>query len=546
MTSLFDRSCHKDCPSMRRDRVVGSILLPAAVAIGVVATLFLTAPKAEDFWWTDAPSFALNGELVRDYLASGFHETPLAFANEWFRRYPALSISLYPPIFPLAEALAFALFGFSHPVAQGTVGAFTILAGFGVYRVGRTVTDPMGAAGAIMLTFSASGILLWSRQVMMEVPALAFLLLATSYFLNYQDTRRTWDLMAATTLTLCAVYTKQPAIFIAPAFVIALLIDDGRRVIRDRMVWTAAGLSILCLLPLAAFTLWAARDAIDIALGQGIAANSGGAVQVAGHWTQAEAYIIALPDIAGWPLLTAALGYGVIMSTNGWKNIAEKRLAVLMLAWFGCDFGFVSMTGHFEARYGIALGVPCAILTLLLILRLPIGSRRSIVAFAAGAAVFAASVATSKVYTMAGYDKVAAYVLDHTRPDDVVWVQAKETKNLIFSIRSHDPLHKLFILRCEKFLINYHVTRDWGVEDRGWTSADIEELIDRNKVSMVVLQPDFWTDLPSMALMQAYIYSDRFKEIAAFPITADDRSQRATIRIFVNQRPTVATEHPAR
>jgi hypothetical protein len=138
---------------------------------------------------------------------------------------------------------------------------------------------------------------------------------------------------------------------------------------------------------------------------------------------------------------------------------------------------------------------------------------------------------------MAGYDKVAAYILAHTKPDDVVWLQAKESKNLIFSLRSHDPLHHLLILRCEKFLIDYHVSRDWGVQDRGWTQADIANLIDRNKVTMVVLQPDFWTDLPSMALMQAYILSDRFRQVAAFPITADDPSQRTTIRLFVDRRP---------
>jgi hypothetical protein len=42
--------------------------------------------------------------------------------------------------------------------------------------------------------------------------------------------------------------------------------------------------------------------------------------------------------------------------------------------------------------------------------------------------------------------------------------------------------------------------------------------------------------------MQAYVYSDRFKQVAEFPITADDPSQRTTIRIFVNQRPVTAIE----
>src|ERR1700722_19240871 len=127
---------------MRPDRLSGSIWLPA-VAFAVVAVLFVTAPKSEDFWWAHSPSFAFNGELVRDFFASGLHQTPMAFANEWFRHYPALSISLYPPIFPLAEALLFALFGFSHPVAQATVAVFIAVAAVGTYRVARTVADPL-------------------------------------------------------------------------------------------------------------------------------------------------------------------------------------------------------------------------------------------------------------------------------------------------------------------------------------------------------------------------------------------------------------------
>jgi hypothetical protein len=304
--------------------------------------------------------------------------------------------------------------------------------------------------------------------------------------------------------------------------------------LRDRIVWLAAASSIVALLPLAAFTFWVQRDSLDVALGQGIAKHSGAAGLLAGHLPQIEAYVLALPEIVGWPLLIGVFATVMLIGMRGWRSVAERRLAILMMAWFGCDFVGVALTGHFEARYGMALGVPCAMLSLMLLQRLPISSA---FAFAAAAGLFAISVATEKVYTMTGYDKVAAYITAHTKPDDVVWLEAKESKNLIFSLRSHDPLHPLLILRCEKFLIDYHVSRDWGVRDRGWTQADIENLIDRNKVTMVVLQPDFWTDLPSMALMQAYILSDRFKQVAEFPITADDPSQRTTIRLFVDQRP---------
>jgi 4-amino-4-deoxy-L-arabinose transferase-like glycosyltransferase len=515
------------------------VLMPAAVIIGVASVLFLTAPKAEDFWWTDGASFALNGELIHDYIVSGLHQSPLAFANEWFRRFPALSISLYPPLFPLAEAGAFALFGFSHAVAQATVAGFVALAAFGAYRLGRVAADPLQAAGAVLLTFSAPGILLWSRQVMMEVPALAFALLASSYLLHYQADRRTRDMALATFLTLCAVYTKQTAIFIVPAFVIALFADAGWRLLRDRVVWIAAGALLVGALPLAVFTFLMAGDAIDIALGKGLAANSGGALQGAGHFAQAWAYLGLLPEIIGWPLLAATAGSIGFAVLRGSRSPAEKRLVTLMLAWFVGDFGFIAATGHVEARYGMALGVPCAMLATLLITRLP-RSSRSWATFGIGVVSFAVAVCAYGVNRMAGYDKVAAYVVAHSSRDAVIWLQQRETKNLIFSIRTHDPASKRLILRSEKFLVDYHISRDWGVQDRDWKTADLEKLIDRNHVSMVVLQPGFWSDLPSMARMQDYVYSDRFKLVAEFPITADDPSQRTTIKVFVNQRPVDA------
>jgi hypothetical protein len=524
---------------MLRRNLALLVLMPAAVITGVVAVLYWTAPKAEDFWWTDAASFALNGELIHDYIGSGLHQSPLSFANEWFRRFPALSISLYPPLFPLAEAAAFSLFGFSHPVAQATVAGFVALAAFGTYRLARVATDPLQAAGAVLLTFSAPGILLWSRQVMMEVPALAFVLLASGCLLRYQASRRPWDMTLATLLTLCAVYTKQTAVFIVPAFAIALFADAGWRLLRDRVAWMAAFAMVIGILPLAAFTLLMAGETIDIALGKGLAANSGGALQGAGHFAQAWAYTRALPEIVGWPLLAAAAGGLGFAALRGSRSDAEKRLVTLMLAWFVCDFGFISVTGHVEARYGMALGVPCAVLAMLLVTRLP-RLTRSWAAFGAGVASFAVSVGACGVNRMAGYDKVAAYVVAHSSPDAVIWLQEKETKNLIFSIRSRDPASRRLLLRSEKFLVDYHISREWGVQDRDWNTADLQTLVDRNHVSMVVLQPGFWADLPSMGRMQDYVYSDRFKLVAEFPIAADDPGQRTTIKIFVNRLPSDA------
>ncbi len=522
-----------------RSSILG--VISTAILCGLIAILFFTSPRSEDFWWTDAASFALNGDLIRDYVASGLHQSPMAFANGWFRHYPALTISLYPPIFPIAEAIAFGLFGFSHPVAQATVSAFAGLAAYGSYRLARTTTGPLEAAGGVLLMFSAPGMLLWSRQVVMEVPSLAFLLLASLCLLRFQAGRRSRDLIIATLLTLCAVYTKQTAIFAAPAFALALIVSDGWRLLRDRTTWAAAGLGIVGLVPLAVFTVATAPEMLAIALNQGIAAHADGGLQAGGHFAQAKAYVLALPDIVGWPLLVAAVCYLASVACLGWRGPAERRLAILMLAWFGCDFLFISATGHFEVRYAMALGVPCALFSLMLLSRMLTPSIRPVAILAAGAAVLGFFLWTQPVFRMSGYDKVAAYVLQHSAQNDVIWFQGSESKNLVFSLRSHQPTPKLFVLRAEKFLTDYHIVREWGGTDRGWTTDALQAMADRQHIAMVVLQPGFWADLPSMKLMQDYILSDRFRQVAEFKITADEPSQRSTIKVFVNQRPAITT-----
>jgi 4-amino-4-deoxy-L-arabinose transferase-like glycosyltransferase len=102
----------------------------------------------------------------------------MVFAMEWFHRYPALTISLYPPIFPLAEAAAFAIFGFSDNIAQAVVTAFAALASYGIYRTLRTATGILPATGAGIMLLATPEVLRWSGQMVLDVPAMAFLLLA--------------------------------------------------------------------------------------------------------------------------------------------------------------------------------------------------------------------------------------------------------------------------------------------------------------------------------------------------------------------------------
>src|SRR5450432_3702892 len=53
----------------------------------------------------DEPAHAVSSPMVRDYLASGFRQTPIVFAKEFYSHYPKVAIAHWPPVFHCSLAL---------------------------------------------------------------------------------------------------------------------------------------------------------------------------------------------------------------------------------------------------------------------------------------------------------------------------------------------------------------------------------------------------------------------------------------------------------
>jgi hypothetical protein len=512
--------------------------ITAVLLIAAVLLTFATAPKSEDFWWSDAATFALNGELIHDYIARGLGQSPMTFASNWFLHYPALTISLYPPILPVTEALAFTVFGFSHVVAQAVISLFALICAFGCWAMVRTATSRSVAVAAALLLFATPGVLLWSRQVMMEVPTMAFLVLAAAMLLRYQSLGGQSRLYAAVVLLIAAVYTKQTAIFAAPAFALALMWEDGVGVLRAKSTWISIVGGIFGLVPLVLFTIKFAAQNIDSAIGQGTASSSGDVEASHVSWHSLTVYGLALPEIAGWLALAGAVGYIGLIVIRGWEAPSERRLFRLMCVWFATDYLMISVIGHFEARYGIFLAVPIVVMCILFVSRIVPERWRSALPVGLAGAIFCFAVYDNPEPRMTGYDKVAEYIADHAGKNDVILLHCYESKNFVFSMRVREPEPKVFIVRTEKLLVDYNILRQWGIADRNVSREGIESLIDKLGVSFVVMQPDFWADQPSMARFQEVVRSDRFTEVATFPIESDEASQRTVIGIYKNNYPT--------
>jgi 4-amino-4-deoxy-L-arabinose transferase-like glycosyltransferase len=272
----------------------------------------------------------------------------------------------------------------------------------------------------------------------MDMPAMALLLLAAAALLHYQAAKTTKTLLVAVLLTLAAVYTKQTAIFVVPAFVVSLLANDGWSLARRKSTWLAVTGFVIGLLPLAVFTLLYATENFHIAFGAGTGQKGYDRLSV----QALMAYGRALPEIVGIIPLVGAGAYLALLGVKSWQDKAERRLTVLMVSWFVIAYLMISVTADFETRYALALTVPPVVLSVLLLTRMLSAGLAGIVALVASVGMFAALLSGQPVTRVEGYGDVAQYVLDQSKQGDVVLFHGMASKNFTFCLRTRSPTPK--------------------------------------------------------------------------------------------------------
>ena len=498
--------------------------------LALTALYAATSTWNEAFWWSDAPQHALNGALIHDWILSGRWGHPVSFADSYFLHYPAINIALYPPLFPVVEAAAYGLAGVSDATAQALETCFTLLAVVSAYRIARLALPAGASLGAAALVLALPVVALWSRQVMLEMPALSLLLAGSVPLLRYaREPRAAWLYQGAALLVL-AINMKQTAAFAAAAWAVLLLWQHGWGWLRRRHLWVAAAIAGLALLPLAVFTLTVARYNLQ---------SVGGTVSDKPLAQSLTFYAAALPDTAGWLMTGAALAYLALLAWRGAASAGEKLLARWAGVWFGVTYVLSTAVGHKESRYAFFMVAPLGIVAALLLHRVLRG--RSWAVCATGFAVLAVTLVAWPVRQVDGYQQAASYILAHASPGSVVLFHGLRSPNFVYSMRSRGATPSLYILRAEKFLVHYTIHRDNGVVDLGLTPPQVQGLIDRYGIEYVVMQPDFWTDQPSVAAFQALIRGGGFERAVVIPVHANFPGAETRVEIWRNLHPVPRT-----
>jgi hypothetical protein len=307
----------------------------------------------------DSARHAMNGAFLLDLVHGGHLARPVNFARWYFAHFPAISIPYHPPLFPAFEALTYAVTGVKFWAARLCIAVAVSLAAALAFRLIFAIS------GSIVVGVAATAVLLGipvaqgvARSVMLEFPALVFVLWAVLYWRRW---RREFTPARGVMYGLIAgagIWTKQ-TIFLPLIPFLDLALAREWRGLRQPGIWVSGvvgGAAAAALLGLAI---------------------SGGGHALPQHWAAVpwgesvsnnfrKYAASALP--AGVVILLIAAGVQVL-------RISRKRVALrssdyadfrLLLAWILAAGTVVLLTPAFDPRYAI-FAIP-AVIGLLLVL----------------------------------------------------------------------------------------------------------------------------------------------------------------------------------
>lgn len=501
--------------------------ISCAALIAFVGVLFLGAPTGGAFDWSDAPRHALNGVFVKDFFAAMPVDDPRGFAESYYLQYPALTILFYPPLFYFVSAPFYAIFGVSQETALVVVELHYIAFAIGTYYLFRYWLEPSLAFAAALTLIAAPEIAFWGRQVMLEIPAFAFLVWSLVALVHHLRRHTPWTLYLCIALLVLAIYTKLSAAFLAPAIAIALFRNRGMDLFRDKHSYIIAALSIVGLVPLAILTLKFGQANVQSVSGIADAEVSRATLQ---GWLW---YAKQIPGQIGWAACAAALlggAYWIAMR----RTLPTTAEGLLWLAWFGIGYIFFSAIDLKEARHSVFI-LPPIIFAAALSLRAALPS-----GYAAGAlmavalATLAQTIVLRPVHFVDGYAAVVDRIAQLAPRDSVVMFSGYRDGAFTFSMRAREDRRDLSVLRADKLLLRIAVRRTLGVEQKALSEAEIATALDRNGVHYVVAQPGFWTDLAAMQRFENVLHSPQFVEVARVPTHSNYPAHERELVIYRN------------
>lgn len=495
----------------------------AALVLALGLAQSLAWQPSEPFFNNDETRHVMTGVFFRDLLLDLPLDRLRDYAVEYYLQYPALGLTVWPPLFHGVEGFFMLAFGTSFPAARVLAGLFAALASAYLFLLVRRTHGTLAAAVAVLLFGLSPMVFLLSRHVMLEMPALALMLAAVYHFVCYLDLERRRDLALTAAAAAAFALTRFDGPCLLLFFLLSLVVRRRLDVLRRREVWVAGLAALASVVPVYVPMLAAFGKAHFLVTVQG-GADPGAGRSLLGALLF---YPRHLAGQVGWAVVVPAVAGLLVAITSP----ARRRACWPYLALAAATYLTFTPLAELEKRHSI-YWVPAFALFAVegirwLAGRLPPALAQSVLtaglaALAVGLTLWQA-VATPALY-LRGYEAAARYVVANTRSSRFSFMDGFLNGGYIYQVRRHDPHRRHWVLRGDKLL--YGVLNDprGGYQEyAGGEGAILDTLFRYDPELIVVEQPQVAFDVPmARRLRQALAaHPERFERVESFPVESN-------------------------
>jgi hypothetical protein len=499
------------------------LLLLLSLAL-VTAVLLRGIHKGEFSENVDETVHAATGLYVDSFLHDLPLRHPVQYTYRYYAQYPSLGVVMYPPVFYIAEGVAFLILGPSVVTARLTLIFFAL---FGLYfwfnLISELEDEYTAALSTVLLAFLPS-VLLYEKVVMLDIPLMAFCLAASYCWVLYLR-RGSSHLLYWFAAFLCLAFlTKQHAIYLPVWCLITLLAQKKW----DRILnWRAAAVAAVCFLVVAPFYI------LQVVMNASLALNvKGTSTTSTMSWNY---YWLRLPELIGWGALALSI-FGIL----GGLWPAKRKAAGVMLAWILSCYVVFTLIPHKEARY-ILYWVPAfayfAVAPFTRKGRAPWIRALGIALVTVVVGSYAAKAWSYQRPYVSGYAPLAQRLTQ--REGGCVLVDMDLPGNFIFFMRAFDPARRFVVLR--KALYETRTVREWGVTEFAHNQSGVEQILKDDSVRYVVVENNKPLILSSQEALREFLdHSGQYRMLETVSVESNMSEWRGrSLTLYESATPVI-------
>ncbi len=460
----------------------------------------------------------MDGLFYRDLLSDGGFFHPLKYAMEYYQHYPAIAPVMYPPFFGFVQIIGFSMIGQYPWVARLTVILFLGWGAWGLKRLTEVLLGKRGAFYAGLIYMSIPIVIYWSRDVMLETPAMALIIWSFYYFLSYLKHGKTkYMIFFFIFATLCP-YTKQNTFFIFPVFLTTATGSKNLHRMLNRRFLTGTLFMAICGIPLMYVTFkWGILN-INQAFGELKTTSLSLSEHLFFHLKH-------LPESVGLPLLIIG-STGIYFFIQKKEILRDKNLSPdvwLFLSWIILCYLQIVLIKIKEPRHSFFWMPVFAILAAAGMEWLI--SKISQTGWKTGTAIilciFTFNLMNCKMNWSSGFSEPVKYITDNWEGNGAL-IDVVGDASLVFHLRAIDSERRFRFYRSSKIFESVMIFKEWGVTSFIKNENELTGALSQYNIRYILLEEPINSPTQVESLLRKAVKSEDFKKINNFHVVYPD------------------------